>query len=56
LAQATGGEINPQPRGPLTKENVTRSYQPIRQPLIVFAFALFLLEIAARKLFFSEID
>jgi hypothetical protein len=47
LAQASGGEINPQSQSPLSRENVTKSYQPFRQALIVFAFVLFLLEIAA---------
>ena len=56
LAQVTGGEINPQTPATDAKQAVTRNYQPIRQPLIVLAFVLFLLEIAARKLLFSEID
>jgi hypothetical protein len=54
LAQATGGEINP----PLSlvgpKRETTRNHTPVRQPLIVAGFLLFLLEIAARKLLFSE--
>jgi uncharacterized membrane protein len=54
LAQATGGEINPRSTDSSKKESVTRNYQPIRQSLIVFAFVLFLLEIAARRLLFSE--
>jgi uncharacterized membrane protein/uncharacterized protein YegL len=56
FAQATGGEINPQTPATDTKQTVTRNDQPIRQPLIVLAFVLFLLEIAARKLLFSETD
>jgi Ca-activated chloride channel homolog len=56
LAQATGGEINPESPDKFQKQNVTRNYQPMRQPLIVLAFVLFLLEIAARKLLLSEID
>jgi Ca-activated chloride channel family protein len=56
LAQATGGQINPQLRSPLSRENVTKTYQPIRQLLIILTFVLFLLEIAARKLLFSETD
>jgi Ca-activated chloride channel homolog len=56
LAQATGGEINPQPLDAASKQSVTRNYQPMRQPLIVLAFVLFLLEVAARKLLFSEAD
>jgi hypothetical protein len=56
LAQATGGEINPRSTDSPKKESVTRNYQPIRQSLIVLAFVLFLLEIAARRLLFSEAD
>ena len=56
LAQVTGGEINPQTPATDTQQTVTRNDQPIRQPLIVLAFVLFLLEIAARKLLFSETD
>lgn len=56
LAQATGGEINPRSTDSPKKESVTRKYQPIRQSLIVLAFLLFLLEIAARRLLFSETD
>ena len=56
LAQATSGEINPESPDKFQKQDVTRNYQPMRQPLIVLAFVLFLLEIAARKLLLSEID
>jgi Ca-activated chloride channel family protein len=56
LAQASGGEINPESPDKFQKQDVTRNYQPMRQPLIVLAFVLFLLEIAARKLLLSEID
>ena len=56
LAQATGGEINPESPDKFQKQDVTRNYQPMRQPLIILAFVLFLLEIAARKLLLSEID
>ena len=56
LAQSTGGEINPESSDKFQKQDVTRNYQPMRQPLIVLAFVLFLLEIAARKLLLSEID
>ncbi len=55
LAQASGGEINPKSTT-ATSPVVTKDYAPIRQPLIFLAFALFLLEIAARKLLFSETD
>jgi Ca-activated chloride channel homolog len=54
LAQATGGEINPKPLEYLQKQAFTNIYRPLRQPLIILAAALFLFEIIARKLFFSE--
>jgi hypothetical protein len=53
LAQATGGEINPRPLDYLQKQDFTNIYRPLRQLLIMWAAALFLLEIIARKLFFS---
>jgi uncharacterized membrane protein len=54
LAQASGGEINPPPSAAAPKRQVTRVYTPARQPLIIAAFLIFLLEIAIRKLLFSE--
>ena len=56
LARATGGEINPKAQDTLQKQNVTRKFQPMRQPLIILAFLFFILEIAARKIIFSEPD
>jgi Ca-activated chloride channel homolog len=56
LAQATGGEINPKPAQARTSQHMTRNYQPVRQPLLILAFLLFLMEITARKLLFSEPD
>ncbi len=56
LAQASGGEINPGSPDSLKKQTVTRSYAPYRQALMILACALFLAEIAARKLLFSEPD
>ncbi len=56
LAQTSGGEINPRSPDSLKKQIVTRSYAPYRQALMLLAFALFLAEIAARKLLFSEPD
>jgi hypothetical protein len=59
LAEATGGEINPKQAQADTvrsKDIVTKSYEPLRQPFIVLAFCLFLLEVALRKLFFAEPD
>jgi len=54
LAQASGGEINPKSLGSLEKQQFTNIYRPLRQVLIMCAAALFLFEIAARKLFLSE--
>ncbi|MBI2183002.1 MAG: VWA domain-containing protein [Deltaproteobacteria bacterium] len=56
LAQASGGEINPRSPDSLKKQIVTRSYAPTRQILMILALALFLAEVAARKLLFSEPD
>jgi uncharacterized membrane protein/uncharacterized protein YegL len=56
LAQAGGGEINPRSPDSLKKQIVTKSYAPHRQALMLLAFALFLAEVAARKLLFSEPD
>lgn len=56
LAQASGGEINPRSPDSLNKKVVTKSYAPYRQALMLLAFALFLAEVAARKLLFSEPD
>ena len=54
LAQASGGEINPKSLEYLQKQDLINTYRPIRQSLIICAAALFLFEIIARKLFFSE--
>lgn len=57
LAQATGGEINPKLSDTMTgNREITKSYKPVRQPLIVTAFLLFIFEIALRKFFFAEPD
>ena len=56
MAEATGGEINPKLADILKQQNVTKSYQPIRQPLIILAFLLFILEVAFRKFLFAEPD
>jgi len=56
LAQASGGEINPRSPDSLKKQIVTKSYAPHRQALMLLAFALFLAEVAARILLFSEPD
>jgi hypothetical protein len=54
LAQASGGEINPRFIESSKKHEVTNTYRPLRQPLIISAALLFLFEIIVRKLFFSE--
>jgi uncharacterized protein YegL len=54
LAQTSGGEINPKSVESLQKQGVTKTYRPLRQPLIISAFALFLLEIAVRRLILAE--
>jgi Ca-activated chloride channel homolog len=54
LAQASGGEINPKLTESLIKHEITNTYQPLRQLLMIWAVALFLMEIVARKLFFAE--
>ena len=56
LAQSSGGEINPRSPGSLKKQIVTMSYAPHRQALMLLALVLFLAEVAARKLWFSEPD
>jgi len=56
MAEATGGEINPGPADRLTATSSTMSYQPVRQPLIVLAFVLLLLEITLRRFVFNEAD
>jgi len=56
LAQTSGGEINPRSPDSLKKQIITMAYAPYRQTLMLLAFALFLAEVAARKLLFSEPD
>jgi Ca-activated chloride channel family protein len=58
LAEATGGEINPQPPQArhVSNDMVTKTYEPLRQPFIILAFCLFLLEVAVRKFLFGESD
>lgn len=56
LAEATGGEINPQSLDSLKRESISKNYQPVRQPLIILAFLFFLAEVAIRKLVLSELD
>ncbi len=56
MAEATGGEINPRAAEGSKTTSLTKNYQPVRQPLIVLAFALLLLEIALRRVVFGELD
>ena len=51
LAQATGGEINPQERRDLSTQEVVRTASPLRSYPIFLALVLFLLEIIFRRFF-----
>ncbi len=56
MAEATGGEINPRPAQARPSTSVTKSYAPLKQPLIILVFCLFLIEVAIRKFAFAEPD
>jgi uncharacterized membrane protein len=56
LAEATGGEINPGSTVGQSTVSVTKTSAPLKQPLIVLTFCLFLLEVALRKFAFAESD
>ena len=56
MAEATGGEINPKSNEAQNRISISKSYSPLKQPLIILAFCLFLLEVALRKLAFAEPD
>jgi hypothetical protein len=56
LAEATGGEVNPRSVESQAKTSITKTYQPVKQPLIILALSLFFLEIVLRKLAYSEPD
>jgi hypothetical protein len=56
MAEATGGAINPKSNEAQNSISISQSYSPLRQPLIILAFCLFLLEVALRKLAFAEPD
>jgi Ca-activated chloride channel homolog len=57
LAHGTGGEVNPKLSDTImSNREITTSYKPVRQPLIITAFLLFIFEIALRKFFFAEPD
>ena len=54
LAQTSGGEMNPKPSDATKNQQVTRTYTPIRQPFIILALVLFLLELVFRNLVISK--
>jgi hypothetical protein len=56
LAQASGGEINPQMRDIAVEPAVFDRMEPKREPLIALAFVLFLFEVALRKFVLAEAD
>jgi uncharacterized membrane protein len=56
MAEATGGAVNPDSAERITTTSLTKSYQPVRQPLIILAVALLLLEITLRRFVFNEPD
>ncbi|HEX2230215.1 MAG TPA: VWA domain-containing protein [Candidatus Binatia bacterium] len=56
LAQASGGEINPHGRDIAAEPTVLHRMEPKREPLIVMAFLLFLIEVALRKFVLAEAD
>ncbi len=56
LAEGSGGEINPRSPNTLRRESLSKNYHPVRQPLLILAFALFLIEIALRRFVFGESD
>jgi uncharacterized membrane protein len=55
LAQATGGEMNPQERQELSAQEVVRTASPLRSYPIFVALALFLLEIIFGRFFLPSI-
>jgi Ca-activated chloride channel homolog len=56
LAQASGGEINPRLHDLVNEPAVTNRFTPKRDPLVVLAFLLFLIEVALRKFVLAEAD
>lgn len=56
LAEGSGGEINPQSPDSLRRESLTKSFQPVRQPLVILALLLLFFEIALRRLYLGESD
>ena len=54
LAEISGGEINPKFIEKVERQHTTATHQPIRGPLLALAFALFMVEVAVRRLFLGE--
>jgi hypothetical protein len=49
LADASGGEINPDKQAGASKENVSRTVTPLRSPVILLIAILFILEFFMRR-------
>jgi len=56
LAEGSGGEINPGSPNSLRHESFSKNFRPVRQPLLIFAFVLLLVEISLRRFVFGESD
>ena len=54
LAQISGGEVNPTSMETRQKETFTTTQKSLRNLLIISVFALFLLEVAFRKMYLGE--
>jgi hypothetical protein len=54
LAEISGGEINPTSIEKVERQHTNTVHEPIRGLLIAFTFALFIVEIAVRRLFLGE--
>ena len=56
LAEGSGGEINPGSPDSLRRASLSKSFRPVRQPLLMLAFILLLAEITFRRFVFGESD
>ena len=56
VAEATGGAINPVSSQTQAQVSTSKNYTPLKQPLIILAFCLFLAEVALRKFAYAEPD
>jgi Ca-activated chloride channel homolog len=54
LAEISGGAINPKSIERVERQHTTATHQPIRGSLVTLAFALFILEVAVRRLCLGE--